>query len=111
MSTKTKQLTDQELQQRLEDSSLELEQKLHLMPLISIMSKKDKDHLIHLIDKSNSIQEKNKANNEDFAKLNKECTQQMNKLIKSEHKLARKEFEKLTAKREGKELEDLMKNI
>jgi len=118
MSTSTKHITDQELQNQLEESHLTFEQKLHFMPIIPVMTQKDKDHLIHLIKRVNRLDEKQinsvQKYYKELSKVNEEYERKMDELVQGATKLALSDHEKKDKKHQNEaldDLENLMQNI
>ena len=114
----TIQITNEELLKKLEESYLDFEQKLRLIPLIPAMNDEERKGLINLIDQADEMakqkQISEKHYQEKLVQLNEEYVHKMNQLEQSETKLTRTEFEKLSNKQEGEELEAMeieMNNI
>lgn len=114
MNIKT-QITDEQLQKKLEESYLSAKHKVHLLKLLPVMNQKDKEHLMDLIKKAKNtdaqIKDGVRAYHRGIDELNKEYTGKMKKLAQDEAKFARSAYEKMAQKREEKELEKMMNEI
>ena len=108
-------ITDEELAKLLEESFLDYDQKLHIMPLIPVMEEGQRTELLDLINEANTLEEKRneseKKYNEGLRELNKEYESKMDQIVKEETSHAIKGFEKISHDKDYAELEDLEKEI
>lgn len=114
MSTQI-QLTNEELLEKLEGSALDFNQKQSIGPMIESMNNDQKNELLDLIKKSNTLNQERgdfrQNYQEGLAKLNEKYTEQIEELSKKSSQEARKSFEELSQKEEGSDLEELEQEI
>jgi len=117
MPTQT-QLTDEQLHIKLVSSYLDFQQVLIISPLIPSMNSEQREELLKLIEESEKLntrkQDADIGYNEGLGELNKEYTHKMDMLVVEETKYARREYEKLGAQTDTRQLaalEDELNNI